>query len=182
MGKPIELKKRQNISLRKFTLSDAPEIVRLFGHHDVLKATRGKVWRYTRKDALKYLREKIRQYRRRKPSTKDGEIDTLAYAIERDGRLVGAIGLTLIGSKAEIGYWVGKPYWGQVIATRAIRGFVRQIVHTYKLGRVEAKVFSFNTASMRVLEKCGFKREALIVRDVKVGRRYLDHVLYGKAF
>lgn len=108
-------------ALRKFTLSDAPELVRLFGHSDVLKGTRGKAWKYTRKDALKYLREKVRQNKRKKPMLKDGEVDTLAYAIEKDGKLVGGIGFTLFSHKAEIGYWLGKEYWGQGIMVKVIR-------------------------------------------------------------
>ncbi len=53
----------------------------------------------------------------------------------------------------EIGYWIGKPYWGKGIATEA----VLQFLDYYKARPVYARVAKDNLASQRVLQKCGFK-------------------------
>lgn len=166
------------IFLREFTITDAPQLVRLYRHPQVIKAASGRIWNYDLKVARKFIREKLKQYKRKNLIRNEGE--TANFAIEKDSQLVGAIGFSLIGHKAEIGYWLGKEYWGQGIMGKVIKAFVPHLKKKYKIDRVEAKIFPFNSASCRVLAKAGFKREALIIRDAKVGKKYFDHILYGK--
>ena len=52
----------------------------------------------------------------------------------------------------EVGYWIGKEYWGKGIATKALREFLKQV----KIRPLVAHVVKHNIASRRVLEKCGF--------------------------
>lgn len=52
----------------------------------------------------------------------------------------------------EVGYWIGKPYWGMGIASRALSAFL----HCVKTRPLYARVAKDNIASLRVLEKCGF--------------------------
>jgi RimJ/RimL family protein N-acetyltransferase len=88
------------------------------------------------------------------------------FAIEVDGRLAGGIGLLLkediYKCSAEIGYWIGEPFWGKGIATEAIRLLVdaawREFPH---LVRIYAEVFPSNPASYRALEKNGFQLEGI---------------------
>jgi [ribosomal protein S5]-alanine N-acetyltransferase len=82
--------------------------------------------------------------------------------------------------KAEIGYWLGKDYWGQGIMTEAVR-----LITTYgfeKLGlrRIYAHVFVFNKASMTVLKKAGFKYEGKLRKHAKKGDKFLDSFLFAK--
>jgi RimJ/RimL family protein N-acetyltransferase len=79
-------------------------------------------------------------------------------AIEADGELVGLIGAHGElgwggGGAIEIGYWIGKPYWGRGYATEALRAFVFEAT---ELGALEAGHFADNPASGRVLERAGF--------------------------
>ena len=53
----------------------------------------------------------------------------------------------------EVGYWIGKEYWGQGIATRALSEFLEQV----PLRPLRAVVAKHNRGSLRVLEKCGFR-------------------------
>jgi ribosomal-protein-alanine N-acetyltransferase len=170
----------RTLKLRKFTLDDVVQLQALFSHPAILKPTFGRTRTYSRKDAMAYIKQKQAQYKRKIPIIIHGEADAVGYAIEHEGQLIGGIGFTLFGHKAEIGYWLGKQYWGQGIMVRVIKAFVLFLKKKYKIGRVEAKVFSFNLSSGRVLEKAGFKREALIVRDAKIGKKYYDHILFGK--
>jgi len=106
------------------------------------------------------------------------------WAIEVDELAVGGIGLEPLADihiqVAHIGYWLGEPYWGRGIATDAVRA-----VSDYALGqlgflRLEAPVFAWNPASMRVLEKCGFEREGVMRKSVFKDGEVIDSMLYAR--
>jgi RimJ/RimL family protein N-acetyltransferase len=70
-----------------------------------------------------------------------------------DDQVVGNVGSWLAADKRLIGYWIGRNYWGQGIATRALAAFVAEV----KDRPLHSFVAKHNLASIRVLEKCGFK-------------------------
>jgi RimJ/RimL family protein N-acetyltransferase len=82
-----------------------------------------------------------------------------------DEEPIGSIGLTLEGSperpllekEAELGYWVGYPFWGQGIAPEAAKEVIRHGFVELKLNRIFCAYFDGNEKSKRVQEKCGFK-------------------------
>lgn len=80
---------------------------------------------------------------------------------------------------AEIGYWIGAPYWGKGYATAAVRQMVDYAFGTMGLFRVYAGIFDYNLASMKVLEKVGFQKEAIIRSSVFKGGKLLDEHLYS---
>jgi RimJ/RimL family protein N-acetyltransferase len=69
-----------------------------------------------------------------------------------DGQVVGSIGSYIIEGKREVGYWIGREYWGRGIATRALQAFLKE----EPIRPLYAHVTKHNTGSIRVLEKCGF--------------------------
>ena len=78
---------------------------------------------------------------------------------------VGSIGL-MIGSasdkgipdtEAEIGYWIGVPYWGQGLIPEAVREMMRHGFDDLNLEKLWCGYFDGNTKSQRVQEKCGFR-------------------------
>ena len=79
------------------------------------------------------------------------------FAIAVDGEAVGGIGFMLQGDvdrvSAEIGYWLGEPFWGRGIASEALVAVTRHAVEKHGLTRVFAVPFASNHASCRVLEK-----------------------------
>lgn len=81
--------------------------------------------------------------------------DEHVFAVDLEGEgLVGAIGAHKSGEGVfEIGYWFGRPFWGQGFATEALRGFLSE---ARKLGALQAGHFVDNPGSGRVLEKGGF--------------------------
>jgi len=87
----------------------------------------------------------------------------LNFAIAVDGAAVGGIGLTLgtdvYRRSAEVGYWLGQPFWGRGIATEALRAVTDYAFRTLDICRLEAGVFDWNPASARVLEKAGYVLE-----------------------
>ena len=95
------------------------------------------------------------------------------FAIEAGGEYAGGTGLMpLTGENrgvARFGYWLGRRFWGRGIATDAARVLTRYGLTTAGFRRLEATVFAPNTASSRVLEKCGYTLEARL-RETYVQR------------
>jgi RimJ/RimL family protein N-acetyltransferase len=107
------------------------------------------------------------------------------FAVEVDGAFAGGIGYVRFDAErqlsGEIGYWLGRPFWGRGIATAALRS-VAGLAFERETGvlRLEAPVFSNNPRSARVLEKCGFVREGVLRRAVVKRDEILDVVMYAK--
>ena len=92
-----------------------------------------------------------------------------------NGKLIGGCGFEglVVGHRAEIGYWVARPFWGQGIATAVVRTACEHAFAQWKLVRIAGLVFAFNPASARVLEKCGFEYEGLLRKHAqKMGQTY----------
>jgi RimJ/RimL family protein N-acetyltransferase len=107
----------------------------------------------------------------------------LFYAIELkvSGELVGSVGLDLdfVNGRADMGYWIGKEFWGSGYATEAASRLLRHAFMELKLHKVSAHHFARNPASGRVLEKIGMKREGLLKEHVRNSGRWEDIVQYG---
>ena len=106
----------------------------------------------------------------------------LFLAIDIGGTAVGGIGIQPMDDvrrrTAEIGYWLSETLWGQGIVTDAVRSLVPVAFGMYDIVRLQAGIFSTNTASMRVLEKCGFVREAIHAKAITKNGVLLDEVVY----
>ncbi len=91
--------------------------------------------------------------------------ETYAVCLKQDGRAIGAIGLKFgdgadladADNEAELGYWLGRPFWGQGIMTEAAGAVLRRAFQDMGLARVWAGYYDGNERSRRVLEKCGFR-------------------------
>jgi len=105
------------------------------------------------------------------------------WAIDVDGAAVGGIGCMLgegvYKRSARFGYWLGEAYWRRGIMTAAVKAVVPYAMERFRLVRLESPVFEWNRASMRVLEKCGFRREALLKASVFKDGELIDSVLYA---
>ena len=105
------------------------------------------------------------------------------FAIASATQVVGGIGLKLrddvFRRSAEIGYWLGEPYWGRGIATAALRALTDYAFEQFDLVRIEAGVFEWNPASCRVLEKAGYEREARLRQAISKDGQVIDRFLYA---
>lgn len=81
--------------------------------------------------------------------------------------------------KAEIGYWIGEPYWGKGYATEVVKLLLNIAFEELNLSRVYAHIFEFNKGSMRVLEKAGFHKEAIIKSSIIKEGKIFDEHLYS---
>ncbi len=105
------------------------------------------------------------------------------FAICVDDKAVGGIGFVLhsdierIG--AEIGYWLGEPYWGRGIVSEALAAVTQYAIQTHNLYRVFAVPFAHNKGSVRVLEKAGFTLEGRMRKSALKDGEVLDQLLYA---
>ncbi len=127
---------------------------------------------YTRFAGAAYLAE-----------VRSADVET-SFAVEYAGEAIGGIGFKLGADiarlSAEMGYWLGEPFWGRGLTTRVALATSDWAFAHYKLTRIFAMVFSHNVGSMRVLEKAGFEREGTLRRSAVKNGVILDHVLYAK--
>lgn len=87
-------------------------------------------------------------------------------------------GLTY-GHRAEIGYWLAKPFWENGIMTDVVRALCEFAFAEWNLVRITAHVFLFNKASARVLEKNGFECEGVLRKHHRKDEKFLDSRLYA---
>ena len=88
-----------------------------------------------------------------------------AICLKEDGKAIGAIGLKLKGhtdmtdrdDECELGYWIGKPFWGRGLVPEAAREMLRHAFEDCKMQKVWCAYYEGNNKSKRVQEKCGFK-------------------------
>lgn len=109
----------------------------------------------------------------------------ITFAIEYHKAFCGIISITpqkdIYRLNAELGYWIGEPFWGQGITTAAIKKVSKYGFSTLGLNRIYARVFDFNQASMKALEKNDFKKEAILEKAAIKNEQLLDIHLYGKS-
>ena len=158
--------------LRSWHPRDVPSLVRNANSRQVWRNLRDRFpYPYTAADAERWTREA--------PST----IPETHFAIAVGAEAVGGAGLELQQDvhrrSAEIGYWLGEPYWGRGIATEAVRALTAFGFRMFDLCRIYACVFEWNPASMRVLEKAGYSLEGRLRKSVTKDGQTIDQLLYA---
>lgn len=164
------------LRLRPFTLADAADVQRLAGAWEVADTTLLIPHPYPDGAAEAWIRTHA--------SGRDAGIGlTLAITLKDTGALVGSIGLTIdrATTSAELGYWVGVPFWGLGYATEAAQAVIHHGVTTLALTRIHAHHLARNPASGRVLEKAGMVCEGLQRDAIRKFGRLEDVVFYGFA-
>jgi len=159
------------LRLRSWQKEDIAPLIDLANNRNIADNMRDRFPHpYTLKDAEEWivLNEK------RDPATN--------FAIEVDGKLAGGCGMQVFQDvyrhSAEIGYWIGEPFWGRGIATEAMKLLLEKIETDFPgIIRVSAEIFEHNIASMKVLEKNGFhlesiRKKAVVKNDIIMD----DHV------
>ena len=126
---------------------------------------------YTKSDARVF----ITSAREQRPET--------TFAIAVDGAAVGCIGFQLSVDvervSAEIGYWLGEPFWGRGLDTEALIAMTKHAAGAYELTRLYARAFEWNPASCRVLEKAGYVLEGRLRRSAIKDGRIVDQLQYA---
>ena len=126
---------------------------------------------YTRRAGRDFLRAMSTQ----RPET--------AFAIDVGGEAVGGIGFVMLPDvervSAEIGYWLGEPFWGRGIVTEAVAAVTRHAIVAHGFTRMFAAPFAANAASCRVLEKAGYVLEGRLRRSAIKDGQIIDQLQYA---
>jgi len=158
------------LKLRPYTEEDIFELLSLIGTREVAATTLRIAQPYTEQDARVFLE-----------LAKDPDKLWLAITLRSDGRQMGGIGLRVEKQHrhAELGYWLGVPFWGHGYATEAATAMVRYGFHTLALHRIFASHFKHNPASGRILKKIGMQHEGCQREHLRKWDQFVDSELYG---
>jgi RimJ/RimL family protein N-acetyltransferase len=162
--------------LSEIVPADRAACVRYLNDRDIYDQTLRIPYPYSEADFERWLgvaREATRQHGR-----------PAHWAIRHlDGSLIGGLGFQnlAIGKshQAEIGYWLGQPFWGQGIMTEVVGRVCAYAQEEFSLVRIIAHVYISNVASARVLEKCGFQQEGILRKHCLKDGRFLDVKLFA---
>lgn len=109
--------------------------------------------------------------------------ENIFLAIDLAGEAIGGIGIIALDGNShhtgQVGYWVGQPHWGRGVATCAARALKAHAFACERFKRLEAVVFEWNPASMRVLENAGFVREGVHRKSVLKDGQLIDSVIHA---
>lgn len=108
----------------------------------------------------------------------------VSFAIEYDSGFCGMIGLIaqqdVYRKTANIGYWLGEPFWNKGIITKAVRLITDYGFNELKFIRIHTGIFEYNIASMKVLEKNGFKKDGVFEKNIFKNGKIWDEHRYSK--
>ena len=162
------------LRLRPFQLRDAPAVERLAGDRQVADTTLNIPHPYRPGMAVAWIETHALAFER---------LELATFAVERlTGQdLVGAISLRIkpAMSRAELGYWIGRPFWNMGFGTEAARATLGFAFHTLGLHRVHATHMLRNPASGRVMQKCGMRREGVLRRHIRKWDVFEDVAVFG---
>ena len=158
--------------LRSYQHSDKPALVKYADNYKIFRRLKDSFPHpYTEEDAEEWLGLACSQN------------PELNFAIADENELIGAIGLQLQDDinrfSAEIGYWIAEPFWAQGIATSAVSAMTDYTFKHFKFNRLFAGVFEGNEASIKVLEKAGYKLEGKLRKAVYKDGNFSDQFIYS---
>ncbi|HTR26484.1 MAG TPA: GNAT family protein [Terriglobales bacterium] len=162
------------LTLRPYTMADIPAFLPLIGAREAAATTLRIPHPYSDGQARDFVALAEREHA-------SGTCLRLCMVIRESGTLCGGIGLMLEPDhrRAELGYWIGVPYWGNGYATEAAHAVVKYGFETIGLHRIHAGHFAGNTASMKVLQKIGMRHEGCQRAHMLKWGKFLDQELYG---
>lgn len=156
MAVPTEIK-TPRLLLSPPTLADAPHLIRYANDPLVYAMTLTLPFPYTEEAAISFLYKA-------QSGRKDGSAQMFAIRTHENGKFMGGIGLhhNARYGWAEIGYWMGEPHRGKGYVTEAVKAVITYGFEHFALIRIQAQIREGNTASQKILIRCGLTEEATL--------------------
>lgn len=172
----MNLELPNGIRLTEYAETDQDALVEFLNDREIYERTLRIPFPYTVADAQAWFALS------RKLTEHNGQ--TVNWAIrDEPGKLIGGVALEAPGPershRAEIGYWLARPFWGRGIMSLAVAAVCRQAFESLGLLKITAHVFAFNVASARVLEKCGFEQEGYLKWHYLKDGKFVDAKVFG---
>ncbi len=160
--------------LRPFTLADASDVQRLAGARAIASTTLNVPHPYEDGMAEQWIRTHQERYEK-------GELVNFALVLRTNHIFLGAMELQINQqyASAELGYWIGQPFWRQGYCTEAARAMLGYGFEVLELNRVHASYLTRNPASRRVMQKIGMAYEGCLRQHIKKWDVFEDLALYG---
>lgn len=169
------IKVGEDLTLSGVIMEDKSALLEHLQTKEIYDTTMNIPFPYFESDADWWLNKQVERTRRQEKET--------TFALRDSEKLIGVLGADslelAISHRAEIGYWLAKPYWGRGIMTDAVRAYVRYAFAELSVARLTAHVFAFNRGSARVLEKNGFTLEGRLRKHFSKNGELIDGFLYG---
>lgn len=164
----------KRLLLRPFTLADAPHVQRLAGAPEVADTTLSVPYPYGEGMAESWIAGHADRFLYR-----TGVI--YAITLHEESSICGCVslGMTPPHSRAELGYWLGVPFWGRGYMTEAAAALVDYGFRGLSLHKITSSHFTRNPASGRVMQKIGMMREGLLRGHIFKDGMFEDVVVYG---
>jgi [ribosomal protein S5]-alanine N-acetyltransferase len=164
----------ERLTLRLHAPSDIPALMPLIGAREVAATTLRIPHPYTEADAEDFIAGTEEELL-------NGSGLRLGIIVRESDTLCGGVGLRIEPDhrRAELGYWIGVPYWGKGYATEAAGAMLRYGFDTLQLRRIFASHFADNLASARVLRKIGMRHEGCQRGHILKWGEFLDIEMYG---
>jgi ribosomal-protein-alanine N-acetyltransferase len=166
--------KTERLILRPFTLKDAPRVQELAGAPEIAATTLNIPHPYDDGVAEQWIAM-------HKENFEQGKLAAFAMVLAGKNELIGSISLVINKNHdfAELGYWVGVPYWNKGYCTEAAREMLRFGFEKLGLNRIHARHVPENPSSGRVMEKIGMTYEGTNRQYMKKHGIYKDLKLYA---
>ena len=163
-----------NLSIRKWRIEDKSDLAINLNNLKVLNNLRdGLPYPYTEDDAEDFIQMML---------SADPD-STFAFAITLDDKVIGSIGVfrkdNIHSRTAEMGYYIGEPYWGNGYMTNAIKQVCEYVLGNTDIIRIFAEPFAHNIASCRALEKAGFQYEGTLKSNAVKCGKIIDMKMYA---
>lgn len=160
--------------IREWRLEDKNDLATMLNNKNILNNLRdGLPYPYTINDAEEYITAMLSA----------DKTKTFAFAIVVNDIVVGSIGVfrcdNIHSLTAEMGYYIGEPYWGKGLGTSAVKQICKFIFEHTNIIRIFAEPFAYNIASCRVLEKAGFQLEGILHSNAVKNGKILDMKMYA---
>lgn len=164
----------QRLLLRPVTLEDSERVEELASDYDVSKTTLNIPYPYPAGGGKEFIKSVLE-------FEKNGEIAIFAITNKETQTLLGLINLNIAvpHKRGELGYFVGKPYWGMGYGTEAARSILSYGFNELDLNKIYAAAFKSNPGSWRIMEKIGLKHEGTHKQHVSRSGEFFDLAYYG---
>ena len=160
--------------LRPFSPEDANRVRGLAGEYEVARYTEAVPHPYGEGEAERWIASHANELNR-------GTGITYAITIKESRDLIGAIGLVIVTKhkKANLGYWIGQPYWGIGYCSEAAKRLIAYAFDVLAMHRVIARHMECNPASGRVMQKIGMTLEGKLKDGVQRDGAFTTTLIYG---
>ncbi len=160
--------------LRPFAIADSERVKELAGHREVYETTLNIPHPYEDGMAEKWISTHLPQFY-------NGNGVNLAITLKGTGDLIGAMGLGAAKQhkRAELGYWMGVPFWNKGYCTEAARAVIEYGFRDLGYHKITSRHMESNPASGKVMEKSGMVKEGKLIDEVIKDELFHTLIVYG---